>query len=366
ERFVRMTDEKFRYGLLSILAESNEGALSQAYYEKVKAKIGNQNFAVVADLLAPAAPSAPFLQRTEFLEMALEAKEGKDVSGKKAEHFKKWQWLVYAFCGPAWKEADFRAEFDQAQKTPKTVLQKEIEEAKGRKAEVERKRDWTMEKYGFDAYEKKMTRVIARFAETKYQRKENFTHAHCEYHAILSEIAKRLGLSIGETRLLTPEETRKALVEGKPEDLSERTTLCAFIHQAGKTKALEKSQAQKWEKVLPKVEVTDIPELKGQCACPGNAKGKAVIVNSEKDVHKLKQGDVLFSYATTPELMAAIRKAGAIVTDRGGVTCHAAIVSRELKIPCVIGTKIGTQWIREGETVHVDASAGRVRKEAPS
>ncbi len=361
-RFARMTDEMFRFGLISVLAESNEGALSQAYYEKVKGKIGNGNFPAVADLLAPAEPSAPLLQRIEMLELVLDAKDGKEVSKIKEEHFGKWRWLPYAVVGPAWKESEFQEEFHNEEKRSKADLQKEIAQAKGRKAEVERKREMAMKTFGFDAYERKLTRVIARFAETKYQRKENFTHAHYEYHPVLSEIAKRLDLSLGEVRLLTPQETEEALLKGKLPDVSERTTLCAFVHKKGITQALGKKDAHAWEKVLPKIDVSKNEEIIGQCACPGYAKGRAVIVNTEKDVHKLKPGDVLFSYATAPELMSAIRNASAIVTDRGGVTCHAAIVSRELNLPCVIGTKIGTAWVREGQTIEVDASKGLVRR----
>ena len=70
----------------------------------------------------------------------------------------------------------------------------------------------------------------------------------------------------------------------------------------------------------------------------------------------------LVSNATQPELLPAMKKAAAIVTDVGGMTCHAAIVSRELGVPCVIGTKIASQVLKDGDLVEVDASHGRVKK----
>jgi pyruvate,water dikinase len=76
---------------------------------------------------------------------------------------------------------------------------------------------------------------------------------------------------------------------------------------------------------------------------------------------KMKKGDILISPATNPNLMPAISKAGAMVTDEGGITSHAAIVSRELKIPCIIGTKIATQVLKDGDLVEVDANKGIVR-----
>ena len=70
---------------------------------------------------------------------------------------------------------------------------------------------------------------------------------------------------------------------------------------------------------------------------------------------------VLVASMTTPDFLPAMKKAVAFVTDEGGVTCHAAIVSREMKKPCVIGTKIATQVLNEGDIVEVDANEGVVR-----
>lgn len=76
---------------------------------------------------------------------------------------------------------------------------------------------------------------------------------------------------------------------------------------------------------------------------------------------KLKKGDVLVSINTNPALMPAIKKSVAIVTNEGGVTCHATIIARELKKPCIIGTKIATQVLKDGDLVELDADSGVVR-----
>lgn len=86
------------------------------------------------------------------------------------------------------------------------------------------------------------------------------------------------------------------------------------------------------------------------------------MVATKEDIKKFKKRDILISEATNPNLVPAIKKAAAIITDEGGITCHAAIVSRELKIPCIIGTKIVTKVLRDGDRVEVDATAGIVRK----
>lgn len=100
--------------------------------------------------------------------------------------------------------------------------------------------------------------------------------------------------------------------------------------------------------------------LKGLGASPGIAVGEVKIVGSEKDISKVKEGDVLVAVMTTPDMVPAMKKASAIVTDEGGMTCHAAIVSRELGVPAVVGTKKATKVLKDGMLVTVDGEKGIV------
>ena len=102
--------------------------------------------------------------------------------------------------------------------------------------------------------------------------------------------------------------------------------------------------------------------IKGTTACLGKAKGSIKIVITTEDQKKMNQGDILISPMTTPRLMTAIKKASAIVTDEGGMTAHAAIVSREFNIPCIVGTKVASKVLKDDDVVEVDASKGVVRK----
>lgn len=102
--------------------------------------------------------------------------------------------------------------------------------------------------------------------------------------------------------------------------------------------------------------------LKGQGASPGIATGVVKIVESPKKLGKIKKGDILVAKMTSPDFVPAMKMAGAIVTDEGGVTSHAAIVSRELGIPCVVGTKEATKVLKDGMVVTVDGKSGTVRK----
>jgi pyruvate,water dikinase len=100
--------------------------------------------------------------------------------------------------------------------------------------------------------------------------------------------------------------------------------------------------------------------LHGLGGAPGSAGGAARVLASLADAESLKQGDVLVTHMTSPDWLPLLRRAAAVVTDSGGMTCHAAIVSRELGIPCVVGTGEATKRLRDGELVTVDATRGLV------
>ncbi len=102
--------------------------------------------------------------------------------------------------------------------------------------------------------------------------------------------------------------------------------------------------------------------VRGMAASPGVAAGKVVLVRDLPDAARVQEGDILVTVMTNPDMVPAMRKAGAIVTDEGGRTCHAAIVSRELGVPCIVGTKTATQVLEEGMEVTVDATRGVVYK----
>ena len=100
--------------------------------------------------------------------------------------------------------------------------------------------------------------------------------------------------------------------------------------------------------------------LRGLGGAPGSASGAARILTSLADAASLKEGDVLVTHMTAPDWLPVLRRAVAVVTDSGGMTCHSAIVSRELGIPCVVGTGEATRKLRDGEIVTVDATRGVV------
>lgn len=110
-------------------------------------------------------------------------------------------------------------------------------------------------------------------------------------------------------------------------------------------------------------------EVSGTIANKGKASGKVVIApmltdteHVQRVANRMNQGDILVAHSTTPELISLCNKAAAIVTDQGGLLSHAAIVSRELNIPCIIGTGDATEILKNGDFIEVDADVGVVKK----
>lgn len=100
--------------------------------------------------------------------------------------------------------------------------------------------------------------------------------------------------------------------------------------------------------------------VKGLGASPGIVSGKVKLIKDINEIDRVEENDVLVTTMTNPDMVPAMRKASAVVTDEGGRTCHAAIVSRELGIPCIVGSKNGSNILKEGMVVTIDATRGIV------
>ncbi|MBI2529990.1 MAG: phosphoenolpyruvate synthase [Candidatus Diapherotrites archaeon] len=118
----------------------------------------------------------------------------------------------------------------------------------------------------------------------------------------------------------------------------------------------EKSEEERIEKEIAQGNAV----ASGLGASPGIAIGRIKIIPSVSDVAKLEKGEILVTRMTSPDWVPTMRKAAAIVTDEGGLTCHAAIVSRELGIPCIVGTENATEKLQDGMLATVDGYSGKI------
>ncbi len=129
----------------------------------------------------------------------------------------------------------------------------------------------------------------------------------------------------------------------------------------GKLEIVSGEESKKIKEMLAE-DIVETEELEGVVVCNGLVNGNVKIVASRDDLSKVHKGDILITSMTTPEMIAVMKMAAAFVTDEGGITCHAAIIAREMKKPCIIGTKIATKVFKDGDLVEVDADKGIIRK----
>ncbi len=168
-----------------------------------------------------------------------------------------------------------------------------------------------------------------------------------------NEISKQKVLKNYETKRLAEYALKLEEHYGKPQDIEfaiDNEEI--FILQTRPITTLKK--AEDVEELEGKSVVEGIP------ASPGIGSGVVKIVHNSNDLEKIKKGDVLVTAMTNPDMVVTMQKAVAIITDEGGVTAHAAIVSREMGIPCVVGTDNATTKLEDGQEVTVDGFHGKV------
>lgn len=217
-----------------------------------------------------------------------------------------------------------------------------------------------------DAKHQKLFELFGKFMASKWHRRNAQILALSRMENLLKEIGDRFGLSLWSVRVCAWREVEEMLLEGKgvsEQEMRQRAQHFVFYVEKNNSLVFTGEEALLFDELVgPKLPQGEVRELKGQAGCLGKATGRVRILKRAEDVHKFQQGEVLVAIATDPDIVPAMKRAAAIVTEQGGVTSHAAIVSREFNIPCVIGAKIATKVFRDGDLVEVDANKGVVRK----
>lgn len=147
------------------------------------------------------------------------------------------------------------------------------------------------------------------------------------------------------------------------EEMKKRKELhVIYVTKKGIQKPITGARAKQLMKRIEKQFIKQFREIKGNTGNKGYCKARVKIIKGDKEFHKFEQGDIIVAPMTRPEYTPLMEKAAGIITDEGGLTCHAAIVSRELGIPCVIGTQVATKFLKDNDLVEVYADKGIVRK----
>lgn len=217
-----------------------------------------------------------------------------------------------------------------------------------------------VKKIEFSDKEKKIIHVLRETGEIKLSLHLKNNKMFEDLDLFIKYFCKKTGISKEDAMFLKSDEIRDVL-EGRKVDLKEtnkRKDGCVFFTEAEKyICATGKKYLELKEIIEPKT-----TEIKGYPASKGKATGKVKIHLSWVKSVDFDKGDIIVTGMTNPQMFPYLKKAAAIVTDEGGITSHAAIISRELGIPCIVGTKIATQVLKDGDLIEVDADKGTVKK----
>ncbi|MFH0829458.1 MAG: PEP-utilizing enzyme [Candidatus Kerfeldbacteria bacterium] len=307
--------------------------------------------AVATSLTAPKKPS--FLKHEEQELLTIDDLRGVARSQALRHHVRKYNWIRNTYAGPVLSDAAY---FTKHLFTLRTEQQPRIQKARVALPRLPRSIVG-------------LARTISFIAEWQDERKENILRVISYLGLIAKEIEKRtrvpislLGyLSLGDITNLMNLDDIKSLTN----ELRQRTRGCFILQQPNREIIVSGTRFvsfnKGYERMLKRAKGNE-SYIYGTVANPGRAVGRVVMCQGPKDISRVRRGDILVASMTRPEIMPAVKKASAIVTDEGGITCHAAIVSRELGIPCIIGTKVATSVLREGDRVEVNANHGVVRK----
>ncbi|MFH0971022.1 MAG: PEP-utilizing enzyme [Candidatus Micrarchaeota archaeon] len=281
------------------------------------------------------------------------------------EHTEKFDWLQFHYEGPTILGRDYFVDMLRSELKQGFDGKKKINEILAHEKEIVERQKKLEKELKLSDDEKYWCRAARTFSYLKGLRKDIVFLASRNTDPLVREIARRMQLSPKQVRHMMPIEITEGLKKGDFDIdlLNERIAHCVFMADELGPRLLTGKEAEKIAGMIREEKVDEnITEIKGTPAFPGFVRGMVKIIHKAEDMGKMNDGDILVSPATNPNIVPAMKKASAIVTDEGGVTCHAAIVSREMKIPCVIGTKIATKALKDGDKVEVDATKGVIRK----
>ena len=287
--------------------------------------------------------------------------DSSEVKGLIQQFSNKYIWFLFEYAGPSLYDID--------------AVTKRIKEELSSKKELSEKdtlptRDEIMEKYPLSKKVIDLSTVARACALMQDDRKMINSQA-CYYvnGLLINHLSKTLSIDVALMKYIdTPlleEYVRTENIDSLKQELEKRSTFFIVTRQDNTSEIMSGEKGKKHLSAIgfdykPDIQA-DIQSIHGQVAYKGHATGIVKVLKHIGERDKFKKGDILVTHMTTPDFVSLMKKASAIITDEGGITCHAAIVSRELGIPCIIGTEIATKILKDNTHVEVDADNGVVK-----
>lgn len=269
--------------------------------------------------------------------------------------FKEWEKLVEVFDEFCYVYRFYEQPFQQA------VEEKIVKKFKNKNKVIEVLENPSLAwKMNFTESEIYALELLIKMGKVKLKLHEGAEHLILAFDSFGRFLAKKYVLSLNQSLALRKKEFEAALKGKKPNIgiVNERLRGVALIPKNKKWRCFSGKDYLYWKRRIEK----DQPKsIKGDTSYPGKIKGKAIIHLDWVGTVQIPKGSVLVCGMTNPQIVPFLKNAAAIVTDEGGLTCHAAIISRELRIPCIVGTGNATKMIKGGDLIEVNANKGEVK-----
>lgn len=325
---------------------------------------------IFTDLLQPSRPSWVNEIHIDLMKIIKEIKNKDDLEKTKlkkkiAAHRKKYFYnQINYFYGESLKDIDYVKEIKKLIKENIDVDEKLNIERERYKKNIKRRNE-LIKKFKLDKETVKLINLSVESLHWQDDRKKNLLSCVFYLNLLLKEISKRFRIPFEILkRYFGDEITYENLTNFDMKEGKERVKQYAvYFKKSGKGMDSEfyiKNDFKKLMQIYYKKLATQL-DIHGMCASAGKVSGIVRICKTKQDIKKFKEGEVLVAAMTRPEYVPAMKKSVAIVTDEGGITSHAAIVARELGVPCIIGTKVATKVLKNGMLVEVNANHGAVK-----
>ncbi len=282
------------------------------------------------------------------------------------EHHKKFCWVSMLVNNPATSVDQIVADVAKFVKDPETCKIKSRRLGDNFIASEMRKKETWIKKLRPPAH---IRALIEDLEVTAYIRTQDNAYQGKITHTTLPlylEVAKRLRISYIELKELSDYDVLRYLNKGQAASkklIQARLQLSCMVGVDDRVDVFEQREATAIQRiVVPVTESKDQITFSGTAACAGSYRGEVRVCASSKDAYDLREGEVLIAPATSADFVPAMRRAGAIITEFGGITSHAAVVSREFGIACIVGVQKITKILKTGDHVEVDATRGIIKK----
>lgn len=302
-----------------------------------------------------------FLMR-EKCRLATIATQGNEAVLKR--HARAFAHLIFDYTGPVSSYENFKRRYNEL-RTDREKLQETLKECRIYDRNVHAAKELAYRTQAISPELKKLAQLLSETAFIFDTRKGFMTRLTYLLSTALDQLAKERGINRKSLNWLTPDEVvavADGMLDIKSLNIELRKKEGIFVSDNDKLTHANTTEREHW---LPQIWDAQQPKtetIKGTVGSKGVAKGRARVILYHRDIAKIKQGEILVTSYTAVNFLPAMRKAAAIVTDFGGITSHAAVVSRELGIPAVVDTKVATKILNTGDKIEVDAEKGIVRK----